>query len=156
MENLLRALEITKISRKAYYKILNHYSLEQLNKVPEGFQNNLFWNIAHIVVTQQLLVYGLSDLELMVSDNWVKLYKKGSKTQKNATEDAVELLKELLFSTIEKTEEDVEEGTFKEFKSYMTSTTFEIKNLEDAFEFNNFHEGIHLGYILALKKSLIK
>ena len=155
MENLLRALEITKISRKTYYKILVNHSLEQLNTVPEGFQNNLFWNIAHIVVTQPLLVYGLSHLELLVEEEWVQLYKKGSKAQKNASEEDVELLKILLFSTIEKTEEAINEGAFKEFKSYMTSTTFEIKTIEDAFEFNNFHEGIHLGYILALKKSLI-
>jgi len=29
-----------------------------------------------------------------------------------------------------------------------------LRNVEDAIAFNNFHEGIHLGYILALKKSL--
>ncbi|MGB5463369.1 MAG: DinB family protein, partial [Aureibaculum sp.] len=27
-----------------------------------------------------------------------------------------------------------------------------LNNIQDAIEFNNFHEGIHLGYILALKK----
>ncbi len=29
-----------------------------------------------------------------------------------------------------------------------------LKSIEDAIQFNNFHEGIHLGYILALKKAL--
>lgn len=154
MESLKNALEITKISRNAYGKILNHYSLEQLNFVPEGFQNNLFWNIAHIVVTQQLLVYGLSGLKKGVSDEWVELYKKGSKTTQNATQEDLELLKELLFSLVDKTIVDVEKGVFKTFTSYMTSTGFELKSIIDAFEFNNFHEGIHLGYVLALKKAV--
>jgi hypothetical protein len=30
-----------------------------------------------------------------------------------------------------------------------------LTNVEEAIEFNNFHEGIHLGYILAMKNSII-
>jgi len=37
--------------------MITPFSLEQLNKIPEGFNNNLIWNIAHCVVTQQLLCY---------------------------------------------------------------------------------------------------
>jgi hypothetical protein len=36
-------------------------TLEQLNKIPEGYNNNLIWNIAHVVVVQQMLVYKLSE-----------------------------------------------------------------------------------------------
>jgi hypothetical protein len=34
--------------------------LAQLNIVPDGFNNSIAWNIAHILVTQQLLHYKLS------------------------------------------------------------------------------------------------
>ncbi|WP_010177217.1 DinB family protein [Aquimarina agarilytica] len=154
MENLKRALEITKVSRKVHFKILDHYTLEQLNFVPEGFKNNLFWNIAHIVVTQQLLVYRLSGLDTVVDEEWIELYRKGSSTKRDATEKELEELKVLLFATIDDTEKAIEEGLFKNYEAYMTSTGFELKNVNDAFEFNNFHEGIHLGYILALKKAI--
>ncbi len=154
MEDLKIALEITKVNRTALRKILDHYSLEQLNTIPKGFKNNLFWNIAHVVVTQQLLVYGLSNLEKNISDEWIDLYKKGTSTTRNATEQELEQLKEYLFSTIEQTNKDLDASTFKTYTPYMTSTSFELKNLNDAFHFNNFHEGIHLGYILALKKAL--
>jgi len=154
MEDLKRALEITKVNRNALGKIANHFSLEQLNKVPEGFNNNLFWNIAHVVVTQQLLVYGLSGLDKNIPDEWIALYKKGTSTQRNATEKELEQLKKFLLSTIVQTEKDIEASLFKSYSSYMTSTGFELKSIEDAFHFNNFHEGIHLGYILALKKAL--
>lgn len=154
MENLKRALEITKVSRKAFRNILDNYTLKQLNKVPEGFSNNLFWNIAHIVVTQQLLCYRLSGLDTLVSNEWIELFKKGTSTTKDASEQDLKDLKELLFSTIEKTAEDIEAGIFKEFTEYPTSTGFVLRSVNDAFEFNNFHEGIHLGYILALKKAV--
>lgn len=154
MENLKNALEITKINRKALAKILDHYSLEKLNTVPEGFTNNLFWNIAHVVVTQQLLVYGLSGLEKNIPEEWVDLYKKGTATKRDATEAELEQLRGYLFSTLEQTEKDIKANNFKEYNSYMTSTGFELQSISHAFNFNNFHEGIHLGYILALKKAL--
>jgi hypothetical protein len=34
---------------------------EQLNTIPEGYNNNLIWNIAHIIVVQQMLVYKYLD-----------------------------------------------------------------------------------------------
>jgi len=154
MEDLKKALEITKVSRKAFRNILDNYSLNQLNKVPEGFKNNLFWNIAHVVVTQQLLVYKLSGVNMMISDEWVELYKKGTCTVQDATEEDLELLKIVLTSTIEQTEKDIEKNLFKTFTEYPTTTGFSLKTINDAFEFNNFHEGIHLGYVLALKKAI--
>ena len=154
MENLKRALVITKISREAYRKILNQFTLEKLNEVPSGFSNNLFWNVAHVVVTQQLLVYKLSGLQTLVNEDWISLYKKGESTKRDATAEELDLLKELLTSTIKQTEKDIDKELFKDFNPYMTSTGFELKAALDAFEFNNFHEGIHLGYILALKKAL--
>ncbi|WP_299213318.1 DinB family protein [uncultured Aquimarina sp.] len=147
-------LEITRTNRKLLLKIMDNYSLEDLNKVPEGFSNNLIWNIAHVVVTQQLLVYKLSGLPLMIDDEMISLYKKGTKTERMVSQEEVNTIKELLFSTLDKTEEDISAGIFKEYQEYPTSTGFVLKSVKDAMSFNNFHEGIHLGYILALKKSL--
>jgi len=154
MENLKKALEITKVSRKAFRNILDNYTLEQLNLVPKGYKNNLFWNVAHIIVTQQLLCYKLSGLDMIIPEQWVELYKKGTSTTADASVEDLKLLKELLFSTIERTEEDIDAQLFGEFTEYPTSTGYVIKTINDAFEFNNFHEGIHLGYVLALKKSV--
>lgn len=66
----------------------------------------------------------------------------------------MEELKILLFDTIKRTEKDITSGKFKKISPYKTRTGFEIKTINDAFEFNNFHEGVHLGYVLALKKEI--
>ncbi len=147
-------IEISKVIRKSLERIMNNYSLEQLNEVPEGFTNNLIWNIAHVIVTQQLLVYKLAGLPTMISDEMIDLYKKGTKTERPCTAEEVAEIKELLHSTIAKTEEDVAEGLFVNYTEYPTSTGYVIRTNEDSFSFNSFHEGIHLGYVLALKKGL--
>jgi hypothetical protein len=65
--------------------LIQGYTLEQL-KVPEGFNNNIIWNIAHVIVTQQILVYKLSGLPMIVTDEMVEKYRKGTKTEHFATQ----------------------------------------------------------------------
>lgn len=148
------SFKISLQNRKLMAMFLKEFSLEQLNKIPNGFNNNIIWNIAHIVATQQQLVYGLSGLTLLISNDFLEKYRKGSKPIGDVTKEEIFELKNLMFSTLEKTQEDYNNNIFKNFKPYTTSTNNTITNIKDAIEFNNFHEGIHLGYILALKKSL--
>ena len=143
---------ITETSRNMVSKILENHSLVQLNKIPEGFSNNLIWNIAHIVVTQQLLVYKLSGLPTVVSDEIIEKYKKGTKPEHDATQSEVDEIKSLLFITIKKTKEDYDNGIFKNYNEYPTSTGFILNNVEDAMAFNNFHEGLHIGILMSLRK----
>ncbi len=148
------AFEIIHKNRKILYTFLKEAPLEYLNKIPEGFNNNIFWNIAHVVVTQELLVYNLSGLPMIVSDNLVSKYRKGTSPESNATQEQVDELKTLLFSTYERLVDDYEKGVFKDYSPYTTSTNTTINNVEEAINFNLFHEGIHLGYVLALKRVL--
>lgn len=148
------AFDITLKNRKILNSFLGEYSLEKLNKVPVGFNNNLIWNIAHVIVTQQLLIYNLSNLPMLIKDEMVEKYRKGTKVENDAKQEEVNEIKELLFSTVERMKADYEMGVFKDYNSYTTSTNSTMTCVEEAIAFNNFHEGIHLGYILALKKSL--
>ena len=148
------AFDITLKNRKIMASFLNSFSLEELNKVPTGFGNNIFWNIAHLVVTQQLLTYNLSGLPMLIDDELVNKYRKGSKVEKEVFEVEVDQIKKLLFSTLDRTKQDYKNGLFKNYNEYTVTTKSTITNIEEAIEFNNFHEGIHLGYILAMKKAL--
>lgn len=137
---------------KAY---LEELTLEQLNKIPNGFNNNIVWNIGHIIVTEQILVYKLSGLQLNVSDDLVKKYVKGSFPDGKATQTNIDELKALAISTIKKTKEDYQKKVFKTFTEYTLSTTGNtLTNVEQAIEFALFHEGLHQGYILALLRAL--
>ena len=141
-------------NRELLSKFLDKFSLEQLNTVPKGFKNSIFWNIAHTVVTQQLLTYGLSGQPLLIQDQLVAHYKKGTVTVHKANEKELEELKSLLLSTLEQTKIDYDNGCFKNFTPYTTSLKVTLSTIEEAIRFNVFHEGIHLGYILAMKNYL--
>lgn len=149
-----QTFDITRTSRKIVAPYLENYTLEQLNKIPDGYSNNLIWNIAHIVVTQQLLVYKLSGLPMLVSDEMVEKYKKGTKPEGIATQAEVDEIKALLFRTLDQTETDYSNKKFNNFQEYPTSTGFALKNAEDGIIFNSFHEGLHIGIMMSLRKFL--
>ena len=147
-----QAFELNRIIRKLIAPFLEDFTLDQLNVIPEGFSNNLFWNIAHVVVTQQLLVYKLSGLPMLISEELVDKYKKGTKPKQAATQEDVDQIKSLLFDTIDQTQADYTTGVFNNFNEYPTSSGFILKNSTDAIAYNNYHEGLHLGIIMSFKK----
>jgi DinB superfamily len=148
------AFDITIKNRSILKSFLENFSLQDLNKIPEGFSNNIIWNVAHTIVTQQLLVYKLSGLPTIISEEMIDNYKKGTKTVRDLSQAEVDDIKRLLVSTIEKAKEDYNNSVFRKYNEYTVSTKSILTSVEEAIAFNNFHEGIHLGYILALKKSL--
>ena len=136
--------------------IVLHYisglSLDQMHVIPEGFNNHIAWNIAHLVVTQQLLHYKLSGKDCLVSDDLIMAYKKGTKPSNVFSQEEFDEVI-TLFKGLPKTlEEDYESSIFSEYSSYKTSTGFVIDTMEKAIIFNNFHESLHLGVIMSLRK----
>jgi len=146
--------KIWETCRQHYLKLIEQYSLEQLNKIPDGFSNNLIWNLGHIIVSQQGLVYRLSGLPMNVSTEMMEKYKNGSKPTGTTTQEEVDELKVLLFSLLHQTKEDYANGKFVSFNEYTTGTGFHLASTEEAIEFNNYHEGIHLGFMMNIRKFL--
>ncbi|MEI7508731.1 MAG: DinB family protein [Flavobacterium sp.] len=146
------SFEINKTSRNVLYKFLENFSLEQLNTIPEGFSNNLIWNIGHIIMVQQMLVYKLANLPMMISNEMVDKFKKGTKPEHNVTQAEVDELKLLLFSTVEKTRKDYSENLFQSYNEFTSMSGFTIKSAADAIAFNNYHEALHTGIMMQIRK----
>ncbi len=151
MENQFK---ITRTSREIYDRFFDTYSLEQLNKVPTGFNNNLIWNIGHIIVSQQVMVYGGANEMLMVSEELLSKYTRGTKPEHDLSQKEVDEIRSLLFTPIERTEQDYYNKLFKTFTERKTQLGFTLSTVEDAIAFNNYHEGIHLGMMMSLRKFL--
>ena len=133
-------------------QILKQTPREQLARIPKGFNNNIWWNIAHVVVTQQLLLYSLSGLPMGISGELVARYRKGSFPEGTPSEEEVREMERLLMGTLEQAHRDFVGGKFKTFKEYTTSVGVTLRSPEDALAFDVFHEGLHLGVIMSLKK----
>lgn len=146
--------QATKYNRVVLSKFLENLTPEQLYFIPKGFKNNILWNLAHILVTEQMLTYGLSGLELPIDKKFVKMYAKGTFPKTEVSINDIDDVKKQLMNAIEQTKIDYEKGAFKTYNTYETSVGITLSNIEEALKFNLFHEGIHLGVILSIKKLL--
>ncbi|GAA4786364.1 DinB family protein [Olivibacter ginsenosidimutans] len=141
-----------KASRKLYLDLFDTYSLDQLNKIPAGFNNNMIWNIGHIIATQHKLIYKGSNLHGHISDELFNKYQSGTKPTEPVSQQEADELKTLLTSQIEQTINDYQNGIFVTYNERTTGIGFHLTSVQDAFECNNFHEGLHLGYAMSIRK----
>ncbi|MEJ6674722.1 MAG: DinB family protein [Polaribacter sp.] len=146
--------EVLRIARNLILKELEGLTLDQIHVIPQGFKNNIAWNVAHLVVTQQLLHYKATGLDCLCPDELIAAYKKGTSPSKSFTAEEFDEVKELMSGLPDTLQEDFEAGIFESYSTYQTSTGLVLDSIETAIVFNNLHEGMHYGIIRSIKKFL--
>lgn len=141
-----------KLVRTYLLDLIKDLTVEQLNKIPNGYNNNIIWNLGHMAVTQFAICYRPTGQKVPLNENLYLSYKPGSTPLQAIDIEEVESIKEMFISNLEKFEDDLNKAAFENYNAWKTVYGVEIKNIEDALDFITFHEGLHMGYILALKK----
>ena len=152
----LKSINYTLQTRKNILSAVSNLSNEELNKIPNGFNNNIIWNMGHLLVTQQLLHYKNSNTPLIISEDLVAQFKKGSKAQPNYSDELITTIKTQFTSVYESINEDYNNHKLDNYKEYATSYNVILTSIEDAIIFNSVHEALHFGYIMALKRAIVK
>ncbi|MFF5381538.1 DinB family protein [Pedobacter suwonensis] len=143
-------------SRTAFIKLVDSLTIEQLNKIPDGYNNNIIWNFGHIVVSTQTLCYfrtGIWPDASAVKFN--EFYKKDTKPTYMVTEAEVAELKAMALVSIENIKADYAKGTFTNITPFLTSTYgVQLNSIEEVLITTIGHDNVHFGYASALKKQL--
>jgi len=158
IKNMKPIFEFIINSRKAFIQLIDGLTVEQLNKIPDGYNNNIIWNFGHIVVSTQLLCYVRTGIWADASGvKFADAYKKDTKPTYFVTEAEVDELKRLAFETIKQIEDDYANGKFAKINPYATSTYFaQMNSIEEILTTTIGHDNLHYGYSLALKKGVEK
>lgn len=141
--------------RRYLLREIEGLSAEQFNKIPEGYNNNIIWNIIHLIAVQQTICYVRSGLQPIVDTKYVSSFLPGTKPLEEISEDDIKIIKELFVSTIEKLDEDLEEIRTKEYTASVLIPKiygFEVTTIDQSLEYLFYHEGQHAGYVLAMKR----
>lgn len=146
------SIDLLRKIRTTYVEELDALSLEQLNHIPSSHTNNIIWNAGHVLVVQQLLCYALSDLETYLEKSFIDRYRRGSAPTTVVDQAEVDFIKKMLLESVDLLEKDLASERFVKYKQYTVGFGAVLSNITDAVTFNNTHEGLHYGYLLALKK----
>jgi hypothetical protein len=147
-----KQFEILKKYRKSLVDEIDDLNIEQLQMIPKGFKNNIFWNVAHVLVSQQILHYKMSGLDPLITHDWIENYQKGTLPRFVITEDEINYLKGKLITTADRLEEDFNEKKFNSYTEIETKMGILISSIEDAINFNTSHEALHYGIVISMKK----
>ncbi len=145
-------LALLRATRKNILGIYAAHDSTKLNQIPAPLNNNLAWNAGHVIATLELLVYGLAGLKTPSGREFIDRYRKGTRPEGPISEADHAHIKQQLLGGIEQLEQDLQSLDFSKFKAYETSYGVTLTSVEDALTFNNMHEAMHLGTMLALRR----
>ncbi len=105
-----------------------------------------------MVAAQQNLCYKRAGLDIVIDEQHFTPYLPGTKPERFIEADEVELIKSSLISTLDLLDADLQTNKFENYTGWTTRYGNTLNNIEEAVAFVPFHEGIHTGYVWALKR----
>ncbi|MFD1395117.1 DinB family protein [Kroppenstedtia eburnea] len=135
--------------RGRLHPFLESVSEETADQMPEGFNNTIRWNAGHILTTADGF-FGLN----MLPENYKALFWAGTKPA-DWTGDVPSL--EKLDSQLREQEAHMKEKISNQFAEKLPQPIqfpngFQIHTVGEVAAFCTTHEGIHMGYMNALKR----
>ena len=147
-------IKSVKKTRTFLLNLVKDLSTEQLNKIPPGFNNNIIWNLGHLIAAQQGICYLKAGLPPAVPETYIQLYKSGTKPAQFVDSNEAITIKQTLLTSIEQLETDLQKKLFVNYNTWSTRYSIELSGIDDALQFLLFHEGLHSGYITILKRQV--
>jgi len=123
--------------------------------IPEGFNNNIKWNIGHIYVVQEKFAYYFIKEKMIMPNNFSELFTTGSSPTNwgNQALPTISELIQLLKNQIDRIEQAFE-FRLKEVieKPFTTSTGLTLSKVEELLSFCLYHEGMHFATIKSFQR----
>lgn len=139
--------------REKIVDLAQSLSVEQLNKIPAGMNNNIIWHIGHLVVSSEILCYHRTGVwpekEIELADK----YRNGSKPESFVEQAEITILLQRLMNSYDAILADYNKGIFKNITPYATLTFgVEMSTIEEVMSVCSHHDVLHAGQIQIMKR----
>lgn len=149
-----KELELIFYVRTSILKLTEGLSVVQMNHIPDKMNNNLIWNIGHLVFTQQMLCYNLGGLTPTIDLDYFAEFAPDTLPEKIYEEKDIQFIKKTFLSAFEQLSTDIESGNLTGYTGWSLPTGIRINNINDAMATNLVHEGRHFGIVISLAKQV--
>ena len=151
MNNAL-LIKTARAGRGYFLQMIQGLNEDQLLQTPPDAGHNILWNLGHIVYSNAGLIYEPCGLKSPVPAEYEAMFKGGTSPADWTDTPNIRQCLELFQSGNESIIKDFEAGKFANYKPRELAPGYAIESAEEAFLFNAFHEGIHLGMVMELRK----
>lgn len=129
---------------KKVIDLLSNTSLEIINTIPTGFNNNMAWNFGHLITSSYSLAFRVTGVDPDIQIPYFEKYKKGSKPEGIVTQEEINELTTLANSFKSTIERALHADKFANIIEY-TTQTFEIpiNNINDMLITIAMHNTLH-------------
>ena len=149
--------DLFKMIRQMTLNEINNITEEDARRIPEGFNNNISWNLGHVYNAAGGLLTRFTGENVSAPDNYPKLFERGTKPADWQGE--VPSLNEL-HKKLEKQVEQLEFSFEKRLNDTLNTTCdfgmVQLTTIGELLDFIMFHEGLHIGAIKGLKRAIGK
>ncbi|AHF16763.1 hypothetical protein NIASO_19440 [Niabella soli DSM 19437] len=97
-------------------------SLEDLNRIPEGFNNSMAWNFGHLIVSGYSLVFKVTGADTAFVIPLQDKYRKGTKPSAPTTQEELEELILLSDTFTQAVKDALDKKKFETVTPYTTDT----------------------------------
>lgn len=137
-----------KMFRGGLHQFLASVSESTADQMPKGFNNTIRWNVGHVLT----ITDGFFGLK-MLPENYKELFWNGTKPA-DWVSDVPSL--ETLDAQLREQEARIEETLVNRLNEKLQEPIqfpngFQMNTFGEVMAFSNVHEGIHMGYMKALK-----
>ena len=120
----------------------------QYNTIPKHNNNNVIWNMTHILSIQQLLTYGMTKNPYTIDDSMIFPFKKNTKPETNYAMDFIEKVRNTMLHQVDVLEQRYNEGILNNVPvPFRSSLGIEFDTIEGIIQFNTMHETLHITVI---------
>ncbi len=138
-------------------RVIEDVSDEMADVIPEGFRNNIRWQLGHIYFVNEAFAFYYNDLPMHGVKGFKEWFSNGTTPLDWVTEPpSMKELRDLLEGQQERIQSALTNRLEEETKQkFTTGSGFALETTGEFLNFNLYHEGMHVS-VIKIYKSLIQ
>lgn len=143
-----------KVIRSNTVNTVKELSEKQVDLIPEGFNNNIRWNLGHVYLVQERFAFGFAQEPMLMPDEFTDLFGRDTKPSEWKLQPPTlpELIQLLENQTI-RIKEKLNNRLAEEVKNpFIMPSGLTLKTIGEFLTFSMYHEGMHVQTIKMIKK----
>lgn len=147
--------DLFEFARNNTLKVAEGITEENADIIPDGYPNSLRWQLGHIYVAVERIVFHFSNEIPNLPEGFIDFFKPGSKTTDwNLTPPSIEEILPLLSKQLIRVKETFEGRLDEKIENPFTMGSLKLETIGELLSYATFHENEHIGTIKSLKNGL--